>query len=83
MLTGVWASSARKNEGWLSEEACLEGKSKDGVPARLSGREKLNDGRGRPDASDATEGDLWKLLARTPGAAKALLAEESLRAVLE
>lgn len=83
MLTGVWASSARKNEGWLSEEACLEGRSKEGVPARLSGREKLKEGRGRPDESDAMEGDLWKLLARAPGAAKALLAEDSLRAVVE
>jgi hypothetical protein len=39
---GVCAvSSAKTNEGWLSEEACLDGESMPGVPALLSGLEKL------------------------------------------
>jgi hypothetical protein len=59
MLTGVCAeSSAKTNEGWLSEDACLEGESKPGVPARLIGLETLNDGRGKADESDPTDGDL-------------------------
>jgi hypothetical protein len=58
MLTGVWAeSSARMKEGWLSEDACLDGDSKTGVPALLMGREKLKEGRGRADDSELTEGD--------------------------
>lgn len=60
MLTGVFAvSSVSINEAWLSEEACRSGMSKLGVPARLSGLEKLNDGRGSPEASEQTEGDRW------------------------
>ena len=47
------------NEAWLSEEAWRSGISKLGVPARLNGLEKLNDGRGRPEASEQTEGDRW------------------------
>lgn len=59
MLTGVWAvSSAKMNEGWLSEEACLRGDSIPGVPDLLRGLEKLKDGRGRADVSELTEGDL-------------------------
>lgn len=58
MLTGVCAdSSARIKDGWLSDDACLVGMSRPGVPARLSGREKLKDGRGSADESDATDGD--------------------------
>ncbi len=62
MLTGVLTvSSARmKEEAWLSEEACLAGVSRPGVSARLIGREKLNDGRGRgADMSELMDGDLW------------------------
>ena len=65
MLTGVCAvSSSRTNEGWLSEEACLVGKSA-GTPlalALLKGREKLNAGRGSRvppiDISELIDGDL-------------------------
>ena len=65
MLTGVCAvSSARTNEGWLSEEACREGMST-GSPlalALLNGREKLNAGRGRRvppiEISELIDGDL-------------------------
>lgn len=61
MLTGVWTeSSAKMKEGWLSDEACLEGKSIPGVPALLRGREKLKFGLGKTDDSDPTEGDLRK-----------------------
>ena len=60
ILTGVLAvSSVRTNDVWLSEEVCRSGKSKLGVPARLSGREKLKDGRGSSDAFEQTEGDRW------------------------
>src|SRR3569833_110835 len=60
MLTGVLAvSSARMKEAWLSEEACLAGVSRPGVPARLKGREKLKEGRGSgADASELMDGDL-------------------------
>jgi hypothetical protein len=58
MLTGVCTeSSASTKEGWLSDDACLDGRSKLGVPARLRGREKLNDGRGNTDDSELTDGD--------------------------
>lgn len=57
-------SSARTNEGWLSEEACREGISI-GSPlalALLNGREKLNAGRGRRvppiEISELIDGDL-------------------------
>jgi hypothetical protein len=58
-LTGVWAvSSARINDGWLSDEVCRDGVSSPGVPARLKGLEKLKDGLGRgADMSEATDGD--------------------------
>jgi hypothetical protein len=61
MLTGVLAvSSAKKKDVWLSEDACLAGLSKVGVPVRLRGREKLKDGRGSgADMSELIEGDLW------------------------
>lgn len=59
MLIGVWAvSSAKTNEGWLSEDACRDGVSKPGVPDRLRGREKLNEGRGS-EATELMEGDRW------------------------
>lgn len=66
MLTGVCTeSSAKTKEGWLSEDACLEGASsleggsKLGVPARLSGLEKLNEGRGRTaESKEPTDEDL-------------------------
>lgn len=52
-----------------------------GVPARLRGLEKLNDGRGRTEDSEPTDGDLLK--EPTTGDAmalvKAALPEESLR----
>lgn len=65
MLTGVCAvSSARTKEGWLSLDACREGKSA-GIPvalALLNGREKLNAGRGRRvppmEISELIDGDL-------------------------
>jgi len=65
MLTGVCAvSSARINDGWLSEDAWCEGIST-GNPfmlARLSGREKLNAGLGSRvppiDISELIDGDL-------------------------
>jgi hypothetical protein len=61
MLTGVWAvSSAKMKDGWLSDEAWRVGISNPGVPALLSGREKLKDGRGSADESDAADGDLLK-----------------------
>jgi hypothetical protein len=53
-----------------------------GVPARLRGREKLNDGLGKGDDSDPTDGDLWfdpnegDIIG---GPEKALLLEDSLR----
>jgi len=67
MLTGVFAaSSARMKDGWLSEEACLEGTSM-GIPvplALLKGREKLKEGRGSlvppTEISELMEGDLAK-----------------------
>lgn len=60
MLTGVCAdSSAKTKDGWLSDDACREGISKLGVPARLRGLEKLNEGRGKADESDPMDGDLW------------------------
>ncbi len=78
MLMGVLAvSSARMKEAWLSDEACLEVVSKLGVPARLMGREKLNEGRGRgADMSELTDGDRWK--GCREGETKPLL-DESLR----
>ena len=51
------------NDGWLSEEACLEGASIGGpfTLARLSGLEKLNAGLGKrvppTDISELIEGD--------------------------
>lgn len=62
MLIGVWAdSSASIKDAWLSEDACLAGESSVGVPARLRGREKLNDGRGNgAERSELIDGDLWK-----------------------
>lgn len=72
MLTGVCAeSSASTNDGWLSDEACLVGISRLGVPARLMGLEKLRDGRGRADESEATDGDRWNELMAGDGAALA------------
>jgi hypothetical protein len=61
MLMGVCAvSSASTNEAWVSEEVCRVGVSGPGVPARLSGREKLKDGRGRgTETSELIEADLW------------------------
>ena len=64
MLTGVCTvSSAKTNEGWLSEEACLDGTSA-GIPCMLDlliGLEKLNAGRGSvvppTDISELIEGD--------------------------
>jgi hypothetical protein len=57
-------SSARINEGWLSEDACRDGISR-GIPlvlARLIGLEKLKAGRGKrvppEDISELIEGDL-------------------------
>jgi hypothetical protein len=56
-------SSARMNEGWLSEDACRDGTST-GNPfmlARLIGLEKLNAGRGSrvppTDISELIDGD--------------------------
>lgn len=63
MLMGVWAESsfAKTKEGWLSDEACRVGVSSPGVPARLIGREKLKEGRGRGiEASELTDGERWK-----------------------
>lgn len=57
-------SSARTNDGWLSEEVCREGASicSPFVLARLRGREKLNAGLGRRvppvEISELIEGDL-------------------------
>lgn len=82
MLTGVCTeSSARTKEGWLSDEACLVGMSKLGVPDLLSGLEKLKEGLGRPEESEATDGDRWNepALDKMPGAAKAVLPDESFR----
>ena len=72
MLTGVCAvSSARMNDGWLSDEACRDGKST-GSPlalALLKGREKLNAGRGNLvppiEISELIDGDL--AIECTPG----------------
>jgi hypothetical protein len=67
MLTGVCAvSSARTNEGWLSDDACRVGISTGaGMPVRLAllnGLEKLNEGFGRrvppTDISELTDVDL-------------------------
>lgn len=61
MLIGVLAeSSARMNEDWLSEDAWRAGVSNTGVPTRLNGLEKLNEGRGSPDASELIDGDRGK-----------------------
>lgn len=84
MLTGVCTvSSARMNEeGWLSEEACRAGMSHAGVPARLMGLEKLKEGRGRAEESDAIDGDLLKDELKAGegiGLANAILAEDSFR----
>lgn len=53
-------SSVKTNDPWLSVDFWRTGGSKLGVPALLSGLEKLNDGLGSgADMSDAIEGDLW------------------------
>ncbi len=58
MLTGVVTeSSPNRNEVWLSEDVWRTGGSRVGVPALLRGLEKLNEGRGRPEASELMEGD--------------------------
>jgi len=58
MLTGVFAKSSRKtSDEWLSDDACRTGKSRFGVPALLSGLEKLKLGRGRLEMSELMEGD--------------------------
>ena len=82
MLTGVWTeSSANTKDGWLSDDACRDGKSKRGVPALLRGLEKLNEGLGSAEQSEPTEGDLWKEPVPVyPEAAKAALPEDILRA---
>jgi hypothetical protein len=83
MLTGVWAvSSAKMNDGWLSDDAWRVGMSNPGVPALLSGREKLKDGRGSTDESDAVDGDLLKeelIAGECIELARATLPEDSLR----
>jgi hypothetical protein len=67
-------------EGWLSEDAWREGESKLGVPARLNGREKLNEGRGRTDDSELTEGDRREeARGDAIAAGNAALPEDSLR----
>lgn len=68
-------------DGWLSEDACLEGESMAGVPDLLIGREKLNDGRGRAEESEPTEGDLRKdpRAGDIIGLINAALPEESFR----
>ena len=87
MLTGVLAvSSARKKEGWLSDDACRDGMSI-GSPvalARLNGREKLNAGRGKRvppmDMSELMEGDLRRECADGDiGEAENPLLEENFR----
>lgn len=52
------------------------------MPALLSGREKLKDGRGRADESDAADGDLLKdevKAGECTELARAALPEDSLR----
>lgn len=53
------ASSGGKKDPWLSDDIVRAGGSKLGVPARLIGLEKLNCGRGSPEASEATDGERW------------------------
>lgn len=70
------------NDGWLSDEACLVGMSNPGVPALLIGREKLKDGRGNAEESDAVEGDRLNvelMAGEYIEFAKAALPEDSLR----
>jgi hypothetical protein len=89
MLTGVCAvSSARMNEGWLSEDACREGISI-GIPFipfildRLMGREKLNAGLGNlvppTDISEQIEGDLGACVVGEMGEFERPLAVEGFR----
>lgn len=60
VLTGVQAiSSPAMKDPWLSQDAWRTGGSKLGVPALLRGLEKLNFGRGRPETSEATDGERW------------------------
>lgn len=82
MLTGVWAdSSARMKDGWLSDEACLVGMSRPEAPMLLMGLEKLREGRGTMEESEATDGDLRKEPATGECTAlvKAMLAEDNVR----
>lgn len=78
-------SSARINEGWLSEDVCLEGIST-GSPlalARLNGREKLNAGLGRcvppTDISELIDDDLAMYILGDIGDVENPLPEESFR----
>lgn len=83
MLVGVFAESSATMKGWLSDEACLGGVATPELSARLSGREKLKDGLGRPaETSDARDGDLVKELVcgeEAGFAEKALLLDDSWR----
>lgn len=63
MLTGVCTvSSARTNDGWLSEDSWRTGMSTEGALALLNGLEKLKAGLGRcvppTENSELMEGDL-------------------------
>jgi hypothetical protein len=59
---GVWAVSSVRTNGWLSDDACLEGISRGGSLALLSGLEKLNVGLDRRlpvvESSELIDGDL-------------------------
>ena len=80
VLLGVQAGSSAGREAWLSDESWRAGASKIGVPALLMGLEKLNCGRGSPEASEATEGERWN---GGQAGEKAPLLEESLRELCE